>query len=170
MERDRLFIPFRDSLRPFERETRFELATPTLARLCSTDWATLAMRWRIICDYSFLLLNMLIKLTSQQEFHFRLNTIFERETRFEPATYSLEGCRSTDWATLAKWCITSAQLAVVAGIGRAHRIHQNLISCGGRIRTSDPKVMSLVSYLCSTPRYILPHQIGILLPAPRNRI
>ena len=26
-------------------------------------------------------------------------------------------------------------------------------SCGGRIRTSDHKVMSLVSYLCSTPQY-----------------
>ena len=27
---------------------------------------------------------------------------FERETRLEPATYSLEGCRSTNWATPAK--------------------------------------------------------------------
>ena len=31
-------------LLPLERETRLELATPTLARLCSTNWATLAMR------------------------------------------------------------------------------------------------------------------------------
>ena len=29
------------------------------------------------------------------------NFLIERETRLEPATYSLEGCRSTNWATLA---------------------------------------------------------------------
>ena len=43
--------------------------------------------WRVICDYSFLLLNMLIKLTSQQEFHFRLITTFVHSVGFEP-TYS----------------------------------------------------------------------------------
>src|SRR5690606_12330180 len=46
----------------------------------------------------------------------------ERETGFEPATYSLEGCRSTDWATPAR-------------LGR-----------GGRIRTSDPLVSNQVRY------------------------
>ena len=40
--------------------------------------------WRIICSYSFLLLNMLIELTSQQEFHFRLI----------PPSTTLTGCTS----------------------------------------------------------------------------
>lgn len=35
----------------------------------------------------------------------------ERETRFEPATYSLEGCRSTNWATPA-CSITNCQLQI----------------------------------------------------------
>ncbi len=37
---------------------------------------------------------------------------------------------------------------------------EGLLSCGRRIRTSDAKVMSLVSYHCSIPRYILKNDPG----------
>ena len=118
----------------------------------------------------------------------------ERETRFEPATYSLEGCRSTDWATLAKKEWTRAQRAVFSETEGPFL--KSIRSSGRGNRTPDLKVMSLASYLCSIPRYgatrrtrTADHlitnqklyqlsycgifelfQTGILLPAPRNCI
>ena len=50
--------------------------------------------------------------------YFEMTTEQERKTRFEPATYSLEGCRSTNWATSANemlnfkcWMLTTVNTA-----------------------------------------------------------
>ena len=59
----------------FEPLVRIELTTSSLPRKCSTT----ELQRRSVAAYPER----------------------ERETRFEPATYSLEGCRSTNWATPA---------------------------------------------------------------------
>ena len=68
--------------RKVERHTRFELVTSTLARLRSTNWASVAM--------SLLSTMRAIKL--------------ERHTRFELVTSTLARLRSTNWASVACHC------------------------------------------------------------------
>ena len=67
--------------------TRFELVTSSLPRKCSTPELHRLILWVSSLNW---LLNT--KGWTQR---------IERVTRLEPATYSLEGCRSTNWATPA---------------------------------------------------------------------
>ena len=57
---------------------RIELTTSSLPRKCSTPELQRLLQLWVIPEL-----------------------LSERKTRFEPATYSLEGCRSTNWATSA---------------------------------------------------------------------
>ena len=70
--------------------TRIELVTSSLPRKRSTP--ELHRRYIYDCRYLF---------TIQKKIVIRNSQITERETGFEPATFSLEGWRSTNWATPA---------------------------------------------------------------------
>ena len=72
--------------------TRIELVTSSLPWMCSTDWATLAD------DPAY--------------------GTFERKTGLEPATYSLEGYRSTKWATSAWYGLRFKRFQTVHRVGR----------------------------------------------------
>ena len=63
---------------------------------------------------------------------------FERETRFELATYSLEGYSSTNWATPA--------------VKRA----------GNQVRTGDPDLGKVMLYQLSYSRFCVPSRIRTL--------
>ena len=74
---------------------RIELTTSSLPRKCSTTELQRLLKslsqWAIghWSRFSHWLIDLMT------------NDNSERKTRFEPATYSLEGCRSTNWATSA---------------------------------------------------------------------
>ena len=69
--------------------TRVELVTPSLPRKCSTTELHRLIGIMPAC----------LRISVQYR-----KTSFERKTGLEPATYSLEGYRSTKWATSA-WCM-----------------------------------------------------------------
>ena len=76
------------------RYTGVEPVTTRLKVVCSTIWANNAFK-------IFLLKNIL----------FIISIKMERETRVELATFSLEGWRSTNWATPAHcWCPLGQEL------------------------------------------------------------
>ncbi len=74
-----------------EPATGFEPVTCWLQISCSTNWATPALYFSS---------GLVIVLDKQQE-----TQLVERETRVELATYSLEGCRSANWAIPAQFQI-----------------------------------------------------------------
>ena len=79
-------LPFRHLGIVLERKTRLELATPTLARLCSTNWAISALVVTLrFCKLKF-------KFSKK-----------ERKTRLELATPTLARLCSTNWAISAFW-------------------------------------------------------------------
>lgn len=74
--------------------SRIELPTSSLPRKCSTTELQQLKKFFKIADK---------KIANEQDSSAIKFSIFcERETRLEPATYSLEGCRSTNWATPAE--------------------------------------------------------------------
>ena len=77
----------------------------------------------------------------------------ERETGFEPATFSLEGWRSTNWATLALWIYDWELFILDLGIFKFKIvILQSEINCGeSRIRTCE----DVVSRFTVCPRWPL---------------
>ncbi len=72
---------------------RIELATSSLPRKCSTT------ELQRLLDFGFRIFDFGSFAFRNQKSPTRHRA--ERETRLEPATYSLEGCRSTNWATPA---------------------------------------------------------------------
>ena len=58
------------------------------------------------------------------QFSFYIIHSFERETRFELATYSLEGYRSTSWATPAFFTLTGGEWRIRTSEG----VHQQIYS------------------------------------------
>ena len=66
-----------------ERKTGLEPATPTLARLCSTNWAIFASDCFAMTDFK------------------DVYVLFERKTGLEPATPTLARLCSTNWAIFA---------------------------------------------------------------------
>ncbi len=130
-----------------ERHTRFELVTSTLARLRSTNWASVAM--------SLLSTMRAIKL--------------ERHTRFELVTSTLARLRSTNWASVAMSLLSTMKAIklerhtrfelVTSTLARLRSTNwasvaysQKRIGCGGRIWTDDLRVMSPTSYQAAPPR------------------
>ena len=71
-----------ETAKKLERKTGLEPATPTLARLCSTNWAIFA-----------------ILISFQRLTYFIV--LFERKTGLEPATPTLARLCSTNWAIFA---------------------------------------------------------------------
>ena len=76
------------------RHTRFELVTTRLKVVCSTNWANDANG---VTDEARTRDNQCHKLALYQ-LNYGHHIYLERETRFELATFSLEGWRSTNWA------------------------------------------------------------------------
>ena len=76
------------------RHTRFELVTTRLKVVCSTNWANDANG---VTDGDRTRDNQCHKLALYQ-LNYGHHKKMERETRFELATFSLEGWRSTNWA------------------------------------------------------------------------
>ena len=73
---------------------RIELATSSLPRKCSTTELQRLFEWQIVYLNGVTILFFGIEYKSYIVFCIRLKE--ERKTRLEPATYSLEGCRSTN--------------------------------------------------------------------------
>ena len=112
--------------------TGIEPVTPWLKVMCSTDWANGSYYFVVIeitgvTDGARTRDNQYHKLALYQ-LNYGHHKLVERETRVELATFSLEGWRSTNWATPA------------------------IFGGGGRIRTNDLRVMSPTSYQTALPR------------------
>jgi hypothetical protein len=101
--------------------TGFEPVTNSLEGCCSIQLSyRTIIRWRGICDSPFLLLNMLIKSTSQQQFHFRLTTtnIFEGYPYHEhpSASLSVTAIPSSRILLFPPSCILKNIFVLLAGI------------------------------------------------------
>ena len=163
---------------PFtERKTGFEPATPTLARSCSTNWATFAS---VVFKISPELLTVptydserqvcIVKRHSLSSFP--SSRALERKTGFKPATYSLEGYRSINWATFALIVADTGFEPVTSRLW-ALRDTSSLIRDIELPEGLEPTTcwlqISCSSQLSYGSNFEL-YQTGILLPAPRNCI